>query len=447
MPLFSGISLNIPDTDKPRVVIIGGGFGGLYAAHNLDSSKFQIVLFDKRNYHTFQPLLYQVATAGLQADAIAGPLRTTFKKKKNFFFRLLRVQKIDPDEKLVFTSSGSLHYDYLIIANGCRSNFYGDEMMEKFSFPMKSIPDALNLRSQLMQTFEMAGLVKDPAKQRDLLSIVIVGGGPTGVETAGALSELRKHVLPKDYPDVDFSNMHIHLVQSGNFLLAGMAEKSCKRAYADLTKMGVEVILNSKVSSYDGYTATLTNGQTIATSTLIWSAGVKGDVIPGLKPEWIDHNKLVVDNHCKVVGSDGIFALGDIAILRTDKYPNGLPGVAQPAIQMGTYVGKNLCKIQNNEPLKDFKYFDKGSLATIGKGKAVCDLPNKKAFGGLLAWMIWAFVHITFLVSFKNRVKVFINWVWNYLTYDTGNRLIIRPYIRTNDRVAEKIVKDNEYSS
>ncbi len=445
MALYSGVSLNIPDTSKPRVVIIGGGFGGLYAAHKIDTDKFQVVLFDKRNYHTFQPLLYQVATAGLQGDAIAGPLRTALKNKKDFHFRLLRVLSINEDKNTVTTSIGDLHYDYLIVANGCKSNFYGNKLMETYAFPMKSIPDALNLKSQLMQTFESASMINDPERLEKLLSIVIVGGGPTGVETAGALAELRKQVLPKDYPGIDFSKMHIYLVQSGDHLLAGMSEKATNYAYKDLNRMGIEIILNAKVTNYDGAVATLSNGQTINTFTLIWSAGVTGDVISGLKPEWVDRDKLIVDEYCKVKGSKNIYAIGDIASLKSEKYPHGLPGVAQPAIQMGKYVAKNIGKFHNNEKVAPFRYLDKGSLATIGRGKAVFQLSGNRTFTGFFAWFIWAFIHIAFLVNFKNRIKVFFSWMWDYFTYDSGNRLIIRPYIRANDEVAKQIIEENDY--
>lgn len=439
----SEVSINIPETSKPRVIIIGGGFGGLYAAQNIDSSKFQVVLFDKRNYHTFQPLLYQVATSALQSEAIVGPLRSIFKKKNDVHFRLLRIRAVDPDAQTVETAVGKLHYDYLIIANGCKSNFFGNDLMEKYALPVKSIPDVLNIRSHMMQTFETANLISDREKQKDILNVVVVGGGPTGVEVAGAISELRSHVLPKDYPNLDFSLMNITVVQSGDHLLNGMTDRASQYAKEQLEKMGVTVNLNCKVTSFDGKVATLSNGETINTYTVIWSAGVKGDVLPGLKPEWIEKSKIKVDMNCRVIGSDNIFAIGDIASQKSKRFPYGMPGVAQPAIQMGTYVAKNLDKFHNKQPVKDFDYFDKGSLATIGRGKAVCDLPNKKNIKGRIAWWIWAFIHIAFLVSFRNRFIVFVNWIWNYLTFDKGNRLIIRPYIRDNNDVVKMIAEDN----
>lgn len=445
MRIYSELSPNIPKTAKPRIVIVGGGFGGLYLAKKIDTRQFQVVLFDKRNYHTFQPLLYQVATAGLQADAIAGALRTAFKNKADFHFRMLRVQEVNTDQNYVATSAGDVHYDYLVLATGCKSNFFGNANMEKFSLPLKSIPDALNIRSQLMQSLEMASMVTRPALAKKLMSIVIVGGGPTGVETAGALSELRTHILPKDYPTLDFNLMDIHLVQSGHQLLPGMAEKSCDRALHDLQKMGINVILGARVNDYDGNTAILSNGTQIETNTVIWSAGVTGDIVPGLDPAWIDHNRLIVDPHCKVVGSKNIFAIGDISLFKSEKFPDGLPGVAQPAMQMGNYLAKAIPLLHEDKEVKDFNYFDKGSLATIGRGKAVFNTPGRRAFGGFFAWFIWAFVHIAFLVNFKNRVKVFINWIWSYFTYDTGNRLIIRPYIRKDDKIGQKVAQDNEY--
>lgn len=439
-----GLTLNIPDTNKPRVVIMGAGFGGLNTAQKLSSKDFQVVLIDKRNYHTFQPLLYQVATAGLQADAIAGPLRTVFDKKKDFHFRLLRALSIDPDNNTISTIAGDLRYDYLVISVGMRTNFFGNEEIKKYSLPLKSIPDALNFRSHLMQLMEWATITEDPALKEKLMTIVVGGGGPTGVEMAGALSELRKYVLPKDYPALDFSKMKIYLVEGGNRVLPPMREKSSARAGKDLEKMGVILKLNSLVDTYDGKTVTLKSGEKIDSYTMIWSAGVMPEPIQGIKIEWTERGRIVVDEYCKVKGSNNIYAIGDIALLKSQEYPKGLPGVAQPAIQMGKYIGKNLAGFHNGKSVKPFKYFDKGSLATIGRGKAVADLPRNLSFGGRPAWWIWLFVHVTFLVSFRNKILVLTNWIWNYFTYDKGNRLIIRPYIRKGDAVTEEIFATEE---
>jgi NADH dehydrogenase len=425
----TGLSLNIPQTSKLRVVIIGGGFGGINAAQKLKNKGFQVVLFDKHNYHTFQPLLYQVATAGLQPDSIAGPLRNIFKGHDDFHFRLFRINAIDPARNMVLTSGGDLSYDYLVVAGGSRSNFFGNQKIEQNSFPLKTIPDALNLRSQFMQVLEQAEMTSDVNERKTLLNIVIVGGGPTGVETAGALAELKNCVLPKDYPALDFREMKIYLVQGGDRLLPQMSEKAGARAKRDLEKMGVSVMLHAMVNSYDGKTILLKDQESILSSTVIWSAGVRSAEFPGLKPEWLENGRILTDGNCRIPGTN-IFAIGDIALMKTDKYPAGHPGVAQVAIQMGTYVGTYLPKLHAGEAVTPFKYFDKGTLATIGRGKAVADLPGNIYFGGRLAWWIWLFVHINYLISFRNKLLVFASWIWNYFTYDKGNRLIIRPYVR-----------------
>jgi NADH dehydrogenase len=436
------LSLHIPDSPKPRVVIIGGGFGGINTTKKLlRHGGYQVVLFDKHNYHTFQPLLYQVATAGLQPDSIAGPLRSIFKGQQDFYFRMFRVTGIDPENNMISTPAGDLRYDYLVIAGGTRPNFYGNAAVEQNALPLKSIPDALNLRSQFMQVLEQAELTDDAAERKSLLSVVLVGGGPTGVETAGALAELRKHILPKDYPALDFKEMKIYLVEGVNRLLPPMSEKAGKRAQRDLEKMGVIVKLNTMVDSYDGKTIFLKNQEPIPTSTVVWSAGVTSASFPGLKPEWLERGRILTDEQCRIKGSPGnIFAIGDIALMKLEKFPKGHPGVAQVAIQMGEYVGKNLPNIQARKAVKPFSYFDKGNLATIGRGKAVLDLPKNIFLGGRLAWWIWLFVHINYLISFRNKLLVFASWVWNYFTYDKGNRLIIRPYVK---KKTEKLQSTN----
>lgn len=430
MQKIPNLSLNIPSTDKLRVVVIGGGFGGINTIKHLRNKGFQVVLFDKNNYHTFQPLLYQVATAGLQPDSIAGPLRSIFKKKDDFHFRMLPILSIDPDRNTITTPLGDLLYDYLVIAGGSRPNFFGQQSIEQNTLTLKSVPDALNIRSQLMQVLEQADMTLDPLMRKSLLTIVLVGGGPTGVETAGALAELRHHVLPKDYPNLDFSEMSIYLVEGLPRLLPALSEKAGDRAKRYLQKMGVIVTLNTMVSDYDGTTLTFKNHSSIDTSTVIWNAGVQGEPMPGLKKEWVERGRILTDEHCRIAGKSNIFAIGDIALMKLEKYPKGHPGVAQVAIQMGTYVGKNLIQLHRGEKVKPFSYFDKGNLATIGRGKAVCDLPKNISFGGRVAWWIWLFIHITYLISFRNKLLVFASWVWNYFTFDKGNRLIIRPFVR-----------------
>jgi len=447
MELMRQISLNIPDTQKPRVVIIGAGFGGLHAAQGLPDDKFQVVLFDKHNYHTFQPLLYQVATAGLQADAIAGPLRNLFHRRKDFHFRMLKVLTVDPATNTVSTTAGELKYDYLIIAGGAKTNYFGNANVQKFATPMKTIPDALNLRSQLMQLFEWASMNSDPAIADHLLNVVLIGAGPTGVELAGALSELKKHVLPKDYPRVDFNKMNIYLLDGLDRVLPPMHPKSSARAQRDLEKMGVIIRLKTMVQDYDGETITIKDGEPIKSYCVIWSAGVTGEIMPGIPQEWAEKGRLLTDTNCRIIGSPNIFAIGDIAAMKVEEYPKGHPGVAQPAIQMGKYLAKNLWTIHLQQAVKPFKYFNKGNLATIGRGKAVADLPGDIHLGGRIAWYIWLFVHISFLSTFRNKLLVFVNWVWNLFTFDKGNRLIIRPYIRKGEEKAKEVYAVNEVGS
>lgn len=441
------ITLNIPDTKKPRVVIIGAGFGGLNAATGLSDDKFQVVLFDKHNYHTFQPLLYQVASAGLQADSIAGPLRNLFHKRKDFHFRMLKVLSIDPVANTISTSAGNLKYDYLIISGGAKTNYFGNENMKKYASSLKSIPDALNLRSQLMQLFEWASLNSDPAIEDHILNIVLIGAGPTGVEMSGALSELKKHILPKDYPRLDFNKMRIYLLEGLDRVLPPMSTKASARAQKDLEKMGVNIRLKTMVQDYDGETVTIRDGEPIKSFCVIWSAGVTGETMPGLPAEWAERGRLLTDLNCRIIGSYNIFAIGDISMMKSDTYPKGHPGVAQPAIQMGKYLAKNLWALHRQQPVKPFRYFDKGSLATIGRGKAVADLPGNIMIGGRIAWYIWLFVHITFLSTFRNKILVLTNWIWNLFTYDKGNRLIIRPYIRKGDEKARAVYAENEVGS
>lgn len=443
---MQNLSVNIPKSGKPRVVIIGGGFGGINTVKALPKNEFQIVLIDKHNYHTFQPLLYQVASAGLEPDAIGGPLRKAFSKRKDFYFRMLKVTGINPDAKTVSTTAGDIDYDYLVIANGTKSNFFGNEQMQKLSLPLKTIPDGLNIRSHLMQLFEWANLVTDDALREKMMTIVIVGGGPTGVETAGAIAELRKYVLPKDYPQLDFKKMKIIVLEGMDRLLPPMSPKASASAQYNLDRMGVIIKTKSLVESYDGETVTLKGGEQIKALTVLWTAGVAGDLLPGLPKEWAEKGRMLTDENCRVLGNKSIFAIGDIALMKQEKYPKGHPGVAQPAIQMGKYVGKNLKALHEGETVKPFSYFDKGSLATIGRGKAVADLPGNIHITGRIAWWIWLFVHVTFLISFRNKMMVLATWLWNYFTFDKGNRLIIRPYVRKDSTyiATQELVKGVE---
>lgn len=432
-PVKEKVSMHIPETTKKRVVVIGGGFGGIEMIKELfPDDRFQVILLDKHNYHTFQPLLYQVATAGLEPDSIAAPLRRVFKGYRNFHFRMAEVKKIIPETNCIHTNIGELRYDYLAIATGSKTNYYGMEDVREKAFPMKQVPQALDLRSKILQNYEKALLVKDDGVIDSLMDIVIVGGGPTGVELAGAISELRKYVLPKDLPELDFKKMDIYLLEAGPRLLNGMSDHAGKKAMKYLETFGVKVMLNTAVESYDGYKVTLGNETVIESQTVIWAAGVMGAVVPGINPESVKGNRYLVDEYNRVKGYSNIYALGDVAGMYSDVHPKGYPMVAQVAIQQGKNLGKNLKNgLDNKRPLKPFKYNDKGSMATIGRNRAVVDLPRFK-FAGIFAWFVWMFVHLLFLIGFRNKVATFTNWMWNYFTYDRATRLIIRPWTTDN---------------
>ncbi|MDB5234672.1 MAG: dehydrogenase [Hymenobacter sp.] len=419
----------IDDLGKPRVVIVGGGFGGLELAKALATAPVQVVLIDKQNYHTFQPLLYQVASAGLDEGDIVSPFRKILSEQENFYFRLAEVQGIDADAQVVETTIGRVRYDYLVLATGATTNYFGDAEMARHAIAIKSVEDAIELRNTVLSNFEQALQLGDMEQLNSLLDFVIVGGGPTGVEIAGALSELRTHVFPKDYRELDFKEMDIHLVQSGPVLLKGMSANASQQALKSLEKFGVQVWLDARVKSYDGYTATLSNGQQLITRTLIWAAGVTGAPITGLRPECLlPGNRYCVDEHSRVLGYEHIFAIGDIAAMRTPTYPEGHPMVAQPALQQGRLLGENLARLLTGQPLQPFRYDDKGAMATIGRNHAVADI---KLFGkeyhlqGFLAWLAWSVVHVASLVGFRNRLAVLFNWTWSYLSYDKGLRYII----------------------
>lgn len=436
------LSLNIPETTKPRVVIIGGGFGGINLTKKLAGKDFQVVMFDVQNYHGFWPLLYQVATAGLEPDAIAEPLRKMFgsDEYEDFHFRLVRVTSIDPATKIVHTLIGDLRYDYLVIATGTKSNYFGNDQIRKYAFPLKKIPDALNLRSQFLQCFEQASMIKDPEVQQSLLNFVIVGGGPTGVELAGALAEMRRYILPSDYPGLDFSKMNVYLVEGLDRVLPPMDPKSSEKTKKYLEKLGINVRLNTLVESYDGNVVTFKGGEQIRAHTLIWAAGVTGAVIEGVPQQSVERGKILVDRYNQVLGCEGVYAIGDVALMKTDKYPKGHPGVAQPAIQQGKLLAKNLKRKIRNETMEEFEYFDKGSLAIIGRNRAVADLPGNIHLGGFIAWITWLFVHIMYLIGFRNKLVVLSNWLYRFFTYENGTRLIIRPFVRKGDQATQEFV-------
>ena len=421
--------MNIPDSDLKRIVIIGGGFAGISLAKKLRNKNYQVVMMDKHNYHTFQPLLYQVATGGLEPDSIAYPIRKVIKEYKDFYFRLGDVKEIDAANNRIIADIGDLHYDYLVVATGTKTNYFGNKEIERNSMSMKTIPQSLNIRSLILESFEAALLTDDEAERESLMNFVLVGGGPTGVELAGALAEMKNAVLPKDYPDLDINKMQIHLVQSGDRILKKKKKKSSIAAEKFLTKLGVHVHKNVRVTGYDSFVVTTNSDLEFHSSTVIWTAGVAGKLISGLKKDAIFEriDRIKVDSQNKVKGYENIFAIGDICIMETEKYPQGHPQMAQPAMQQGSLLAENLINLQNNKPLKAFEYKDKGSMATIGRNKAVVDLP-KFHFHGVFAWFVWMFVHLISLIGFKNKAVVFLNWVYNYIRFDREARLIIRPY-------------------
>lgn len=424
------MNINVPEVKVPRVVIIGCGFGGLELAKALRRQPVQVVMIDKNNYHTFQPLLYQVATAGLEADSIAYPVRKIFKGQKNFHFRWGEVQQVVPAENKIITTIGELKYDHLVIATGTTTNFFGNKDFEEKGMPMKSVVEALNLRSLILQNFEKALLTKDIKEQEALMTFVVVGGGPTGVELAGALCELKRHVLPNDYPELDFRKMRVILAENGAELLAAMLPDNRKKARQYLEELGCEVWMETGVKSYDGTIAETRSGKQLYTRNLIWTAGIKGAIINGLNPETINaRQRILVDEYCVVKGYQNVYAIGDVACMVLPKYPNGHPQVAPVAVQQGRLVANNIKKGFKQWTLDKFEYFDKGSMATVGRNRAVVEA-GKLRFGGFLGWLAWMGLHLMLLVGFRNQVVVFINWMWNYINYDRNIRLIIRPFER-----------------
>jgi len=419
------------DETLPHIIIVGGGFAGLELVKALNNQPYRVTLFDKNNYHAFQPMLYQVAAGGVGPDGIAYPLRKLVSRFPNIAFRMAEVKEVKPEQNLLDTSIGVFTYDYLVIATGAQTNFFGNAQLEQHTLQLKSIPDALDLRSAILQEFEKAITLKNTPEEKKVLNFVVVGGGPTGVETSGALAEMKKNVLPADYKELDASHMQVHLIEAAPRLLAAMSEDSSAAALRFLTDMGVQVQLNTSVTTYNGQQLTLSNGQVLDTETVVWAAGVKAKGLPGLPFTTTGRaGRYVVDEHNKLEAYANIYALGDVALMKGDpKYPNGHAMIATPAQQQAKHLGKNFLRMSRKQTLLPFRYFDPGTMATVGRHKAVMEIFGTRT-QGLIAWLGWMFLHLMLLVGFRNRLVVFVNWMWNYLSYQRAIRIITRPYIK-----------------
>lgn len=425
---------NIPDQGtKKRVVIVGGGFGGLKLARKLNDRDFQVVLLDKNNYHLFQPLLYQVATSGIEPSAISFPFRKIFKYRHDFHIRMCTVEKVVSEKNCIETSIGKISYDYLVIATGAGTNFFGDSTLADRTMQLKTTSDALFNRNRVIESFEKALNSADDDTRKRWLTFVIVGGGATGIELAGALAEMKKFMLPKDYPELDWDEMRILLVDGGERLLNAFSEKSSLEVARSLSSMHVEILLKKLVKEYDGEKLTFVDGQQIVTNNVFWVAGVKANSLPGLPREAYGRgNRLLVDEFNRVKGMANVFALGDTALMITTDYPNGHPQVVQPSIQQAGLLANNLRSMIKGKPLRPFKYKNKGSMATIGRNDAVAEL-SKVRFRGFFAWLLWLLVHLMSIVGVKNRLFILINWMWSYLTYDQSLRILVKPEIKKSD--------------
>lgn len=430
--------MELPDIEpyQKRVVIVGAGFAGLTLAKKLSSKYFQVVLLDKNNYHQFQPLLYQVATAGLEPSSISFPLRKIFQKRKNVFIRIAEVKSINAESNSVSTSIGDISYDYLVLANGAETNYFGMEDLHQNAFSMKSVSEALLLRNTLLQNYEQAVNCNSEEEKKALLNIVIVGGGPTGVELAGAIAEMKNKILPKDYPELNFNQMNVYLMEAAPRLLNGMSEASGKKVEEYLTALDVHVQCGTSVKNYDGHAVSLSSGNILFSRCLIWAAGVKGAMLNGLPQASILPNKrIVVDEFSCIEGVENIFAIGDIASMKTGVYEKGHPQIAPVAIQQANFLAKNLLNKEQKKELTPFQYKDKGSMATVGRNLAVAEL-GKLKLKGFFAWVGWMMVHLMSIIGVKNRLFILINWTWQYVTYDQSLRLIIRP----SEKKLKKIV-------
>ena len=422
------MSINIQRNQKKRVVIVGGGLGGLRLAEDLYGSGMQVVLIDKNNFHQFPPLIYQIASAGIDPSSISFPFRQIFRKRKDFYFRMAEARMVDTEKKILQTSIGKIDYDYLVLAAGATTNFFGNKNIEEWAIPMKTVPEAMGLRNALLSNFERALTCATEEERQELLNVVIVGGGATGVEIAGALSEMKRYVIPYDYPDMDSSLMHIYLIEAGDRLLAGLSQESSQKAYDFLKSMGVDIQFGKMVTDYRDHKVVMKDGTEIPTRTFLWVSGIRANAMPGIDESHLGRGfRFKVDEFNRIPGVEDVFAIGDQCLQTSDAaYPNGHPQVAQVAIQQAKNLAKNLKKIANgadNSQLTAFRYKNLGSMATIGRNKAVVEI-GKFRSQGFFAWVLWLVVHLRSILGVKNKVRVLLNWLWKYVSYNDSIRMI-----------------------
>ena len=418
---------NIERTEKKRVVIVGGGLGGLELAFKLVDDDFQVVLVDKNNYHQFPPLIYQVASGGLEPSSISFPFRRLFQGKKDFFFRMAEVKSVNTSKKLIDTTVGEIEYDYLVLAFGAKTNFFGNKDIQASTLPMKSVGEAMRLRNTILHNLELALTEEDPARKQALMNVVVVGGGASGVEIAGAVAEMKKNIIARDYPDLDSSQMHIYLVNAGYRLLAGMDPMSSKRAERDLKELHVHIRQPQFATEYKDGLLKTSAGLEIPAQTVIWVSGICANTIDGFPAESLGHaGRFLTDRYCRVKGVEDVYAIGDVSLIQGDEqYPLGHPQLAQVAMQQAKMVAKNLKAVLKGKELKPFKYKNLGVMATIGRNHAVAEIAGRK-FGGFPAWALWLVVHLRSILGVKNKTFILLNWVWNYINYKQSLRLILK---------------------
>ena len=418
---------NIEHTDKKRIVIVGGGLGGLELAFKLVDDDYQVVLIDKNNYHQFPPLIYQVASGGLEPSSISFPFRRLFQGKKDFFFRMAKVESVNTDKKIINTTVGEIDYDYLVMAFGAKTNFFGNKDIEATTLPMKSVSEAMRLRNTILRNLELALTEEDPARKQALMNIVVVGGGASGVEIAGAVAEMKKNIIARDYPDLDSSQMHIYLVNAVDRLLSAMNPISSKRAERDLKELHVHIRQPQFATEYKDGILKTSAGLEIPTQTVIWVSGICANTVEGFPAESIGHaGRFLTDRFCRVKGVKDVYAIGDVSLVEGDEeYPLGHPQLAQVAMQQAKIVAKNFKAMSKGKELKPFKYKNLGVMATIGRNHAVAEISGKK-FGGFPAWALWLVVHLRSILGVKNKTFILLNWVWNYINYKQSLRLILK---------------------